>query len=1125
MERNYIAFISYRHKPLDIAAARRIHRMIERYTIPRELRALRGGKKRLGIVFRDQDELAAASDLTEELRRALDHSEFLVVICTPDTLDSHWVNEEIRYFLSNPRHDRRHVLAVLADGEPEQSFPAVLTWDEAEGRSVDPLAADLRSKGSGSRRECRRLLAPMVGCGYDDLVQRERRRRMLRLTAGIAAALAVSIGFSSVLLLQNRQIDAQKQEVQLRESQLLAKQAADLYEDGRLYEAIDSAIQALPNPENAARPYYAPAESILMETENIFSLWGTDAYMTETVIDQPTPIANLCFSRDGSQIVTIGDYGELRCFDTARGRPQWTATVASDRYHTQMPQLLIREPQGNLLCASDNRLYSLSMSTGEILWERQLENEYFIYDRREDRIACVESIRDFDTGKRNLSVMLLCAQTGQVQKSIPIGAVDFFSSCLFTGGILQSQLPAGGTFSEDGRYYAGIFVEDSYEDEKPVLCFFVADLEQEIGNIFLRQELDYGYGYNAIGMEMRGDDLYLALSVPDREVAAMVMRVNWRDGSVRWQMCTPKELDVFLSTFSGASFAIFDETSLTVAAGNGIYAIDLETGEILAAALLSAGITELQSVSEFTLNIHLGIHDDMSLTAAGDGVNIIDLETEEILDSTLLSGRLNKLQPVGKFAMGISLENGSYFLVWRNSNGFHFSNDSSLQLEADVGEHHYAKLFGDGILHSKTGGDSLLFSLAFEGSSGSLATVNVGNQNRLLIHKPIIRKQTIAYSPIDLPDIRRSFNSDMDAVFCPNGRLILGPLVGPEDEDTCLYALIDPETHTVEKILEAEEPKTNSGTFNWLLPDASGYIRQEEKGSLALVRDGKRTVLAEEGEDDHSTAIGVYLSDGSVLNARANDRTMTLWQNGQQTVSCALPEEQIIAPDMYSVSRLLKAGANGCILVGVYKWEEPVAVNSLAVYDRARDRWSSLSGEATLPNPDAVAFAQKQSLLAFADGENTLCVWDLNRGETVCQIPTVINPNSIAFMGFLLDDTHLVIKTEDSLLLYDISTGELNYQEKFNGLIGRTLRAYEDQKNQRLYLIDGECDTGTNGICLDLRSWTKLGEGSGMICFDVNTGELYRLDSSYWTSDPLKYACIPGTDELIRLGQELLNGQ
>lgn len=55
MGRNYAAFISYRHAPLDSAAAKMIHTLIERYRIPRKLR--RSGQKRFGYVFRDQEEL------------------------------------------------------------------------------------------------------------------------------------------------------------------------------------------------------------------------------------------------------------------------------------------------------------------------------------------------------------------------------------------------------------------------------------------------------------------------------------------------------------------------------------------------------------------------------------------------------------------------------------------------------------------------------------------------------------------------------------------------------------------------------------------------------------------------------------------------------------------------------------------------------------------------------------------------------------------------------------------------------------------------------------------------------------------------------------------------------------
>ena len=153
--RNYLAFISYRHLPLDREAAVRIQKKIENYAVPKEYReraaALSGrpdGKK-LGVCFRDEDELPASSSLSDSITYALDHTEYLIVICTPDLPQSRWCLEEVRYFLQT--HDRDHVLAVLADGTPEQSFPRQLRFLEDESGNVlsevEPLAANVAGEG------------------------------------------------------------------------------------------------------------------------------------------------------------------------------------------------------------------------------------------------------------------------------------------------------------------------------------------------------------------------------------------------------------------------------------------------------------------------------------------------------------------------------------------------------------------------------------------------------------------------------------------------------------------------------------------------------------------------------------------------------------------------------------------------------------------------------------------------------------------------------------------------------------------------------------------------------------------------------------------------------------------
>ena len=197
MERSYIAFISYRHLPLEMATARKLHKRIERYVIPKDLR--RGGQKNPGLVFRDQDELPISSNLSANIQEALDRSQYLIVICTPETAKSAWVLREISYFLEH--HDRDHVLAVLADGTPETSFPPQLT--ELRGESgdllgrIEPLAANIvapneRKRAQLFRVESLRILAALIGCPFDALFRREQRYRRRRAAIALSAAALVA---------------------------------------------------------------------------------------------------------------------------------------------------------------------------------------------------------------------------------------------------------------------------------------------------------------------------------------------------------------------------------------------------------------------------------------------------------------------------------------------------------------------------------------------------------------------------------------------------------------------------------------------------------------------------------------------------------------------------------------------------------------------------------------------------------------------------------------------------------------------------------------------------------------------------------------------------------------------
>jgi len=81
-------------------------------------------------------ELTAHHSLSDKIRDAVQNSHFLIVLCSPSSQTSHWVNEEIKLFRN--LHGEDSILCALIEGTPKTSFPPALT----EG-GREPLAADM----------------------------------------------------------------------------------------------------------------------------------------------------------------------------------------------------------------------------------------------------------------------------------------------------------------------------------------------------------------------------------------------------------------------------------------------------------------------------------------------------------------------------------------------------------------------------------------------------------------------------------------------------------------------------------------------------------------------------------------------------------------------------------------------------------------------------------------------------------------------------------------------------------------------------------------------------------------------------------------------------------------------
>jgi tetratricopeptide (TPR) repeat protein len=186
----YWAFISYSHH--DAAFGRWLHRRLENYSLPRRLvgRTTSQGEtpRQLAPIFRDREELAAATSLTDEVRAALAQSRSLVVVCSREAAASPWVSREVELFRA--LQPDRPILAVVQEGEPAECFPSALVGVGPPGERIEPLAADFRPGRDGKQLGVLKLIAGIAGLGLDELVQRDAQRRLQRVMAVTALALA-----------------------------------------------------------------------------------------------------------------------------------------------------------------------------------------------------------------------------------------------------------------------------------------------------------------------------------------------------------------------------------------------------------------------------------------------------------------------------------------------------------------------------------------------------------------------------------------------------------------------------------------------------------------------------------------------------------------------------------------------------------------------------------------------------------------------------------------------------------------------------------------------------------------------------------------------------------------------
>jgi tetratricopeptide (TPR) repeat protein len=227
-ERKYWAFISYSHR--DSRWADWLHKSIESYRPPRQLVGtttdVGAVPKRLTPVFRDREELASATDLGSVINAALSASACQIVICSPQAAKSKWVNEEILAFKRLGREGR--IFCLIVEGEPnasdlpgrevEECFPPALRFHLGPDGNLgtartEPIAADARPGKDGKQNAKLKLLAGVLGVGFDTLRRRAQVRRNQRLalvTSGALAGMVLTSGLAAFALFQRQAAEHQR---------------------------------------------------------------------------------------------------------------------------------------------------------------------------------------------------------------------------------------------------------------------------------------------------------------------------------------------------------------------------------------------------------------------------------------------------------------------------------------------------------------------------------------------------------------------------------------------------------------------------------------------------------------------------------------------------------------------------------------------------------------------------------------------------------------------------------------------------------------------------------------------------------------------------------------------------
>ena len=411
----YDAFISYRHCELDKFVAENLHKILESYDLPKSV------KKKLGIttkafkrVFRDEEELPLSSNLEDPIVDALENSKYLIVICSPRLKDSLWCKKEIQTF--KKLRGRKNIFCVLIEGEPSDSFPEEVLYDEEkvttkDGKTkterimVEPLAADVRGANNKEvlkkiKTEKLRLIAPMFGLDYDDLKQRQKIREQKRIIHIVTAVAVFSIAFAIYSLVMFITIQTQQNILATHQAIALAEQSTEYLKKDNRYDAVLKAYNSLTDFEYVTMPYTTDGEYALSEALGVYdvgvSFKAITVLKTDGIVDyiKVSPDDKYMAIYDESETITLFESNTLRVINkyTVRGSyaNEYAFGFLGDKFayiNYDGDIKIVNSNDGNEVKSidSDKTIISLRCNPNGKYISYMTSNNLYIYNVEEDR--------------------------------------------------------------------------------------------------------------------------------------------------------------------------------------------------------------------------------------------------------------------------------------------------------------------------------------------------------------------------------------------------------------------------------------------------------------------------------------------------------------------------------------------------------------------------------------------------------------------------------------------------------------------------------------------------------------------------------------------------------------------